>query len=300
MNILINIVINWIFIVLCTTVLNLYYKNSGAECTIFGKDIKPNFYITGDKHRNFKKVIKFCKRYKTRKCDVLIILGDSGFNYFGDYRDDRLKAKISKLNITLFCLHGNKENRPENVGSYGVCNFYGAKAFYEPNYPNILFAIDGEIYNFEGREYITVGGAHSVDKIRCIEKKRPFWNDEMPNSEIKSLVESRLSERGNRIYGVLTHTCPKKYLPTEVFVSTKRAKKNKSFIKRIFNSKKQYELDIDRSTEEWLDRINTNVEYSEWFCGHYHVDKEIDKIVMMYSKIRPLQLSAESEKNDDI
>lgn len=39
---------------------------------------------------------------KTRCKDVLIILGDAGFNYYDDKRDDKLKAEISALNITLF------------------------------------------------------------------------------------------------------------------------------------------------------------------------------------------------------
>ena len=117
----------------------------------------------------------------TRRKDVLIILGDAGFNYYGDKRDDKLKAEISSLNITLFCLHGNKENRPQNVGTYGIRSFCGGKVYYEPKYPNIFFAIDGEIYNFEGKKYMVAGGAHSVDKMRCLEEGKPFWEDEMPD-----------------------------------------------------------------------------------------------------------------------
>ena len=70
----------------------------------------------------------------------------------GDRRDDELKAEVSRLPITLFCLHGNKGNRPQNVGTYGVRNFCGGKVYYEPKYPHIYFAIDGEIYTFEGKK----------------------------------------------------------------------------------------------------------------------------------------------------
>lgn len=149
----------------------------------------------------------------TRRKDVLIILGDTGFNYYDDKRDDNLKAEISTLNITLFCLHGNKENRPQNVGTYGIRSFCGGKVYYEPKYPNIYFAIDGEVYTFEGKKYMVVGGAHSVDKMRCLEKDLPFWFDEMPDDEIEKKVEKRLNMSENRIYGMLTHTCPIDYLP---------------------------------------------------------------------------------------
>lgn len=172
------------------------------------------YFITGDKHRNFAMVKAFCRDMNTRLKDVMIILGDAGFNYYGDERDDNLKKEISRLSITLFCIHGNKENRPQNVGTYGIRDFCGGKVYYEPKYPNIYFAIDGEIYTFEGNRYMVVGGAHSVDKMRCIEENKPFFADEMPDEEIKARVEERLKSENNRIYGMMTHTCPINYLPT--------------------------------------------------------------------------------------
>ena len=63
---------------------------------------------------------------------MIVILGDSGFNYFGDERDDKLKARLREVNVTLFCLHGNKENRPENIPTYGIQTFCGGMVYYEP------------------------------------------------------------------------------------------------------------------------------------------------------------------------
>lgn len=247
------------------------------------------FFITGDKHRRFDKVKRFCQEMNTRRKDVLIILGDAGFNYYDDKRDDELKKEISQLNITLFCLHGNKENRPENIGTYGIRSFCGGKVYYEPKYPNIYFAIDGEIYTFEGKKYMVVGGAHSVDKMRCLEEGTPFWHDEMPDDTIKKAVESHLQREGNTIYGMMTHTCPVDYLPTEMFISTRqnadlRRKSRKKKTKRAFKP------DIDRSTEIWLGELEKELDYKVWFCGHYHIDKKIDKIQMMYHNIRPLHI----------
>ena len=253
------------------------------------------FFITGDKHRNFDRVKAFCRDMKTRRKDVLIVLGDAGFNYYDDKRDDKLKSEISSLNITLFCLHGNKENRPQNVGTYGIRSFCGGKVYYEPKYPNIYFAIDGEIYIFEGKKYMVVGGAHSVDKLRCLEEKKPFWFDEMPNSETKARVESRLAEENNRIYGMLTHTCPIEYLPTEMFMSTRQnaAVKRKP---RKAKSKKLFKPDIDRSTEIWLGELEKKLDYNIWFCGHYHIDKQLDKIHMLCNDIRPLHLEPSGDE----
>ena len=249
----------------------------------------PKFFITGDKHRRFDKVKKFCQEMNTRRKDVLIVLGDAGFNYYDDKRDDELKKEISQLSITLFCLHGNKENRPQNIGTYGIRSFCGGKVYYEPKYPNIYFAIDGEIYTFEGKKYMVVGGAHSVDKMRCLEEGTPFWHDEMPDDTTKKTVERHLQREGNMIYGMMTHTCPVDYLPTEMFISTRQ----NADIKRKFRKakiKKTFKPDIDRSTEIWLGKLEKELDYKVWFCGHYHIDKEIDKIQMMYHNIRPLHI----------
>ena len=59
------------------------------------------YFITGDKHRNFTDVKRFCSAMNTRRKDVLIILGDAGFNYYGDKRDDKLKEEILSLNIVF-------------------------------------------------------------------------------------------------------------------------------------------------------------------------------------------------------
>lgn len=269
------------------TMKQIYKKDTVISYYDDGSPAK--FFITGDKHRCFDNVKKFCRETNTRRKDVLIILGDTGFNYYDDKRDDELKKEISNLNITLFCLHGNKENRPQNVGTYGIRSFCGGKVYYEPKYPNIYFAIDGEIYTFEGKKYMVVGGAHSVDKMRCLDEGKPFWDDEMPNDTIKKTIEYRLKNEGNKIYGMMTHTCPIDYLPKEMFMSTRQNASIKRKPRKA-KSKKLFKPDIDRSTEIWLGTLEKKIDYKVWFCGHYHIDKQIDKIQMMCHDIRPLHM----------
>ena len=75
-------------------------------------------YLTGDTHGNFDHIRRFCELNNTTKDDVLIILGDAGINYYLNKRDYKLKQELQNLPITLFCIHGNHEERPENVGTY--------------------------------------------------------------------------------------------------------------------------------------------------------------------------------------
>lgn len=285
-----------IFMLVFITALLLIRRESNAapqQPYLPYDDGKPKkFYITGDKHRNFKDVERFCRQMNTRKKDVLIILGDAGFNYFGDERDEMLKKAVSELNITLFCIHGNKENRPENVGTYGIRSFCGGRVYYEPRYPGILFAIDGEVYSFQGKKYIAVGGAESIDKNICIANNKPYFDDETPSEEIKSTVEEKLLAMKHRVYGVLSHTCPERFVPSEMFLSTK--KKIPGYMPG--KEAKLYTPHIERETEKWLDTIYDTLSFHEWFCGHYHVDKEIDDITMMYNEIRPLYIENSEEQ----
>jgi 3-oxoacid CoA-transferase subunit A len=194
------------------------------------------FYITGDTHRDFRLAAAFCDTVQSTKDDVLIILGDAGINYFGGEKDRQLKHLLAELPITLFCIHGNHERRPETLG-YTETELYGGTAYLEPEFPNLLFAKDGEIYNFDGKRCIAIGGAYSIDKPLRLAEGWGWWPDEQPSPEIQGRVEARLEVEGWRIDVVLSHTCPLKYEPREVFISGIN------------------EVMVDKSTEIWLDTI---------------------------------------------
>ncbi len=72
-------------------------------------------YITGDKHGDYDQVFEFCYKNNTSKNDIMIILGDAGINYYLDNKDYTLKNHLKELPITLFCIHGNHEERPYNI-----------------------------------------------------------------------------------------------------------------------------------------------------------------------------------------
>lgn len=105
------------------------------------------FYITGDCHGEFDKVKAFCKYHDTDKNDYMIVLGDAGVNYFLDKTDRKLKRQLFKLPIRFLMVHGNHEARPYEIPSY-------REVYYEEEYQDLLFAKDGEIYDFDGKRGI--------------------------------------------------------------------------------------------------------------------------------------------------
>ena len=144
-----------------------------------------HFYITGDTHRSFDRIEDFCYGYETTTEDVMIILGDAGINYWLDLSDKELKGQLSGMNITFFCVHGNHEARPWEAADYEEKIWNEGIVYVEEQYPNILFAKDGEIYNFNGKKVMPIGGAYSVDKYYRIRNGLPWFESEQPDEVIK-------------------------------------------------------------------------------------------------------------------
>lgn len=227
-------------------------------------------YITGDTHGQFKKIKEFCKEFNTTTDDIMIILGDAGINYHGGSKDLNVKHYLKKLPITLFCIHGNHEMRPYCIKSYEIIDFMGGKVYQDKEFPNILFAIDGEVYNFNNLKTIVCGGAYSVDKDYRIARGLPWFANEQPKIKTKAKVENKLKELDYNVDIFLSHTCPFNYMPTEVFLS---------YIDQST---------VDKSTEEWLQTIEDKLKYKAWYCGHYHINKNIDKIHFLFDDIKEL------------
>lgn len=224
-------------------------------------------YITGDKHADFREVFYFCYANETTLDDILIVLGDAGINYYANEKDYMLKNSLLQYPITFFCIHGNHEERPEKIKTYKTKKFHNGIVYYEEDYPNILFAKDGEIYNFNNHKVLVIGGAYSVDKYFRLARGHNWYISEQPSEKTKNKIVKVLKDLDNKIDIILSHTCPYKYLPREMF------------LEGVDQST------VDNSTEYFLDKIEETTDYNLWYCGHYHTDKEIDKLIFMFHKI---------------
>lgn len=219
-------------------------------------------YITGDTHRDFSRFYKLEKDTD----NMLIVLGDVGINYYLNEEDKIYKEYLKKLKLKLFCVRGNHEERPENISTYKEVEMFGGKVFIEEEYPNLIFAKDGETYYIDGKKILVIGGAYSVDKqYRLLHGYKWFKDEQLTKEEMDTILDE---VKGKQFDIVLTHTCPYKYEPREVFMQG------------LDQSK------VDKSMEHFLDKVEENINYDKWYCGHYHTEKQVDKLEFMFGRIK--------------
>lgn len=221
------------------------------------------FFLTGDTHGNFNRINYFCERFETSKEDILCILGDAGINYYLNKKDYMLKQTLQDMPITFFCIHGNHEERPFNISTYITKKWNGGIVYYEEEFPNILFAKDGEIYNINGKSILVIGGAYSVDKEYRLLKGWSWFKDEQPNKEIVKYIEKQITKQ-RHFDIVLTHTCPIKTEPRHMFLPF------------IDQSK------VDKTTELLLQRIADWITFDNWYFGHFHGHWDNGKYHMLF------------------
>lgn len=270
-------------------------------------------YVTGDTHGDLTRIKNFIVRFNCTSDDIIVILGDVGINYYGSNQETKAKFRYNNYGPTIFCIQGNHEERPFNISTYKEKEWHGGIVYYEEEFPNIIFAKDGEIYDIDNKKCLVLGGAYSVDKwyrimrtyvkyqftlpemltqeeyeyalmfiqgqykdndfvirnkLEKIYKSFPkgicsWFQDEQPNDEIKQYVAQKLLNNPD-VDVVFSHTCPSKYIPTEMFLSSIN------------------QSTVDNSTEDWLNEIENNLHYNKWYCGHWHTNKKIDKMIFLF------------------
>lgn len=219
-----------------------------------GRYLFEDVFITGDTHGDLLHLSRFARKRGFKRNghmagNLCIILGDAGLNYDGGKRDVTRKNRASRIPMTFLCIHGNHEMRPYEVKGYEVIKWNGGDVYRQKEFPRLLFAKDGEVYCINGVRYLAIGGAYSVDKFWRILHGYPWFPSEQPDEETKKRVEEKLDEVGWKVDVVLSHTCPLRYEPVEIFPEIDQTM-------------------IDRSTEQWLDTIEARLDYAHWYCAH--------------------------------
>ena len=218
-------------------------------------------WITGDTHGDFDWLSSWCHQEQTNKDeDLLIILGDAGIMYYGQYREreENLKSIIQKCPITLLCVRGNHDARPS---SYENIQFVELESdpcvpngyYYESDYPNIWYVADGSMININNKHCLFIGGAYSVDKeYRQMMGWRWFKDEELTREEQMDILDKVDHHWFDYVF---THTCPYDWMPRDLFM------------KSIDQSK------VSNDMEHFLTTVSEIIDFDTWYFGHYHADR---------------------------
>lgn len=229
------------------------------------------YLVTGDIHGDISPLLYLIDKYSLTNNDTIVLLGDVGLNFYQNKAEEEKKRILNNTKVQFLCIHGNHEIRPYDISTYKEYKWNKGIVYRESKYRNINFAKDGEIYELEGTKAIAIGGAYSVDKKERIRIGKYWWPNEQPSKETKKHVEEILAKNNWKIDIVFSHTCPKRYIPIEAYINGI----NQSI--------------VDRSTEEWLGYIESKLTYNNWYCGHWHINKRIDRMYFLFNGIVELK-----------
>ena len=222
-------------------------------------------YITGDIHgRNDISKLRHNKTLTTLNAeDYLIIAGDFGGVWDGNWQDITVQKFYNEQPYTTLFIDGNHENF-DLLNSYPVDCWNGGKVHRITD--KIVHLMRGQVFIIAGKTIFTFGGGLSVDKIY----RTPgltWWPQEEPSEYECREAMDNLERHNFMIDFIVTHAGPESIVRNEIH--------------SVHNL-----LCLNCETEKFLDKVLESTEYSHWYCGHYHFDVEIPnrRLSVLYQK----------------
>ena len=219
---------------------------------------------------------------------AIIILGDAGLNFYLNNTDKKYKKMINSMGFCVYCVRGNHEERPENIPGMILVEDENVKnlVWFQEEFPNIRYFVDGNEYNIGGHSTLVLGGAYSIDKwyrlaragytaaeaVTANPKKCGWFKDELLTKEEMDAIEAKIY--GKRYEFILSHTCPMSWEPTDLF------------LRGIDQTQ------VDKSMEIWMDGLLNHLDWRVWLFGHFHADRIerpcVEQMYMDYENIETI------------
>ena len=228
-------------------------------------------FLTGDTHSDFNRFSadKFPEGKNLTKDDIVIILGDYGGVWYSETSQnfkgqERNNKWLNEKPWTTAFIDGNHENF-DRLNALPVVDFYGGKAHQVDS--SIFHLMRGEVFIFNGKKYLAIGGANSIDKEgRTIGKS--WWPEELHSRTEEEHVLDAIKQHNNYFDYILTHTCPddlKELMRPELM--------------------KLIGLEID-PTEKFLEHVLSQLNFKHHYFGHFHMNKKLDMLhTVLYRNI---------------
>jgi hypothetical protein len=231
-------------------------------------------YVAGDTHIPIDiaklNITNWPEQRLLTKNDLLIILGDCGILWANEWDKEELYwAKwLTAKKCTVCFIDGNHENFTR-LNAVPEVEFRGAKAglVYCDDNGSIYHLKRGEIYDFEGRKVLTVGGARSTDKAYRIPYKSWWPEEQLSEKDEKNIIAS-LESVNYQVDYILTHTCPTN-IATQIF---------------------SVEIIERDKTVAMMDFMQKYVSRRQWHFGHFHLSRGFDGDYICHYNWSPYKL----------
>ena len=243
-------------------------------------------YITGDCHREWRKLRLFSALRNLTEEDFIIVCGDFGIWDVSDGYERKELNKLSEIKPTVVFVSGNHENFDRLYSDeFNTVDFHGGKA--QRIRDNVYHLLRGYVFEFCGKRFWAFGGASSHDvedgildpndyespgEFRKVVKKWQkenkmfrikgvsWWERELPTEEEMNRGKEVLAANKNQVDFIISHCCPQQ-------------------VAAVFSCGL---YKVDRLTN-YFDEIMENTKFTRWYFGHYHDDRAImGKFVMLY------------------
>ena len=245
-------------------------------------------YITGDCHGDWKRfsMDSFPEQQGMTRDDFVIVCGD-----FGLWNNDKTEKWwlkwLAEKNFTVLFVDGNHENFDRLYGDeFDIVDFYGGKAHKIQD--NLYHLMRGYIFNICEKKIFAFGGAQSHDIRDGIMRAENFpnkkalmaaynsrtkrgemlridhiswWQQEMPSKEEMDFGLRNLVKNKNKVDYIISHGCPQQIASLCGYFKP------------------------DKLTE-YFDTVYEKVDFSQWFFGHYHDNRQFfNKFIMLCEQI---------------
>lgn len=216
-------------------------------------------HFCGDVHGSLdiKKIEQWEKKIHPTSGDYLIILGDWGTVWYGNWWDEPMIDYWDSKPYNVCFLDGNHENH-KALEKFPICHWNGGKAHLIGN--SIIHLMRGEIYTIDNKTFFVMGGGRSVDAYLRKEGKT-WWPEEMPSKYEYDYALDNLSKVNFKVDYLLSHCADSKTL-------------------ELINP--YFEKDELTQFLHML-KVGYELEYKHHYFGHYHIDEQLsDKETCLY------------------
>ena len=194
------------------------------------------------------------------KADYVFCVGDFGL-VFSPTQTPTEKYWLDWLDkkpYTTIFIDGNHDNHPRIWSDeFEVVEMFGGDVIQISK--SVFYLFRSTIYNIQGKTFLCMGGATSIDKLQRTEGI-DWWSTEEPNYMSWKFLFETVAENPVVDY-VVTHD-----VPACVYDD----------LQELWGAGDYYK-DANSSVPKGLQELYNQVTFKHWFAGHHHIDQTFHK-----------------------